>query len=55
MDYTIFTPLLREMGIVDQVEFTPEQFEQYKAQYLALLEAPAVVLEPEQPALPGEN
>lgn len=34
--YTVCTSLLKENGIVDQVEFTPEEFEQYREQYEAL-------------------
>lgn len=31
--YTIITNILKDKNIVDKTEFTPEEFEQYKAQY----------------------
>ena len=48
-NYTICTPLLRAKGIVDQTEFTPEEFEKYREKYEQLwaeengLPAPSVV------------
>lgn len=34
--YTIYTDLLKKHNVVDKTEFTPEEFEQYQAQYDAL-------------------
>ena len=35
--YTVCTSLLKEKGVVDQTEFTPEEFEKYREKYEQLL------------------